>query len=411
MKNPKLHAFNRLAFGPRPLDLERDLADLDEYVEEQLYPADIADASMEPRLTALDTLDMSPLEFLRKYPERRDQRVGLGQLTAAKLLRAVYSERQLQEVMVDFWFNHFNVFAGKGACRVLVTSYEREAIRPYVFGKFRELVSATARHPAMLFYLDNWLSASPDIRPRGRRRGLNENYARELMELHTLGVDGGYTQKDVVTVARAFTGWTIEAPRRPSFMFAPPLHDDGAKTVLGQAIDGGGMRDGEQVIDLLCQHPSTARFVATKLVRRFVSDDPPPALVEGVARTFTRTDGDIREMLRMIIRSPEFAESEQAKVKTPFEFVISAVRALDANVSNPGVLARFLQRMGQPLYLAIPPTGYSDEATDWMSSGTLMLRLNFVSQIAAGRMRGIQVADREPEQIVRTLGTPEFQRR
>ncbi len=411
MKNAKLHAFNRLAFGPRQEDLDRDLVDLQEHVEVQLHPADIADQAIEQRLATLETLGMSPLEFLRKYPGRRDWRIGLQQLTAAKLLRAVQSECQLREVMVDFWFNHFNVFAGKGACRLLVSSYERDAIRPYVFGKFRELVSATARHPAMLFYLDNWLSASPDAEPRGRRRGLNENYARELMELHTLGVDGGYTQEDVVAVARAFTGWTIEAPRRPSFMFAPPLHDDGAKTVLGRAIDGGGMRDGEQVIDVLCGHPSAARFVATKLIRRFVSDDPPAALVESVARTFTRTDGDIREMLRVVIHSREFAESEQQKVKTPFEFVISAVRALGAEVSNPGILARFLQRMGQPLYMAIPPTGYSDEAADWMSSGTLMLRLNFVAQIAAGRSRGIQLDGREPEQIVRNLGTPEFQRR
>ena len=411
MKNATLHAFNRLAFGPRPKDLGLEGRELEAYIEGQLYPSEIGDRAVEEELSALDALNLSGLELIRKYPDRRDQRIGLEQLTRAKLTRALASERQLNEVMVDFWYNHFNVFAGKGACRVLVPSYERVAIRPYVFGKFRELVFATAKHPAMLFYLDNWLSVSGRVPARGRRRGLNENYARELMELHTLGVDGGYTQQDVVEVARAFTGWTIEGPRRPTFFFAPPLHDNESKLILGREITAGGMREGEQVIEMLCSHPSTARFISTKLVRRFVSDDPPPALVDRVARTFARSDGDIRDMLKTIFGSEEFVASEQRKVKTPFEFLISALRAADARVENPGILARFLGRLGQPLYAAIPPTGYPDTGADWMSPGTLMTRLNFVTQMADGRLPGVTIPGREAESIIRTLGAPEFQRR
>ena len=411
MKNATLHAFNRLAFGPRPKDLELEGRELEAYIEGQLYPSEIADRAVEEELSALDALTLSGLELIRKYPDRREQRIGLEQLTRAKLTRALASERQLNEVMVDFWYNHFNVFAGKGACRVLVPSYERVAIRPYVFGKFRELVFATAKHPAMLFYLDNWLSVSGRVPARGRRRGLNENYARELMELHTLGVDGGYTQQDVVEVARAFTGWTIEGPRRPTFFFAPPLHDNESKLILGREITAGGMREGEHVLEMLCRHPSTARFISTKLVRRFVSDDPPPALVDRVARTFARSDGDIRDMLKTIFGSEEFAASEQRKVKTPFEFLISALRAADARVENPGILARFLGRLGQPLYAAIPPTGYPDTGADWMSPGTLMTRLNFVTQMAVGRLPGVTIPGREAESIIRTLGAPEFQRR
>jgi uncharacterized protein (DUF1800 family) len=231
------------------------------------------------------------------------------------------------------------------------------------------------------------------------------------MELHTLGVDGGYSQRDVVEVARSFTGWTIEGPRRPAFLFEPPLHDTDPKFVLDHRIGDGGMRDGEQVIDLLCRHPSTARFISTKLVRRFVSDDPPVELVGRVARAFVRSDGDIREMLHTIFRSEEFMSSEFKKVKTPFEFVVSAMRATDARVDNPGVLARFLVRLGQPLYSAVPPTGYPDTGADWMSPGTLMMRLNFVTGLASGRLRGVTIANREPENIVRHLGAPDFQRR
>ena len=236
------------------------------------------------------------------------------ELAQAKVLRAIYSERQLQEVMADFWFNHFNVFAPKGADKWLVTSYERDVIRPYALGRFRDLLGATAKHPAMLFYLDNWMSskeggptgmpARPDAQGNRRRpTGLNENYARELMELHTLGVDGGYTQKDVTEVARALTGWSLERPERGgAFAYRPQMHDDGEKVVLGTRIPaGGGVRDGEMVLDMLARHPSTARFIATKLARRFVSDTPPPALVDRAARVLRETEGDIRAVVRTII--------------------------------------------------------------------------------------------------------------
>ena len=254
---------------------------------------------------------------------------GVRRAPGQKLLRAVYSERQLQEVLTDFWFNHFNVDVRKIDDRPVVVEYERDVIRPRVLGRFRDLLGATAKSPAMLFYLDNWLS---------KDRGLNENYARELMELHTLGVDGGYTQADVVNVARAFTGWTMSKPHEATgFAFNDRMHDHGAKRVLGRTIKaGGGVEDGEQVLDLLARHPSTARFIATKLVRRFVADDPPPALVDRAARTFRRTDGDLREVMRTILTSPEFLApaAYRAKVKSPFEYVVSLLRATSASVTN-----------------------------------------------------------------------------
>jgi uncharacterized protein (DUF1800 family) len=307
----------------------------------------------------------------------KGERQVLAELTQQKVLRAAYSERQLEEVMVDFWFNHFNVFAGKGQTRLYLPEYEREAIRPHVFGTFRDLLGATAGSPAMLFYLDNWQSSAPEgsatappdrmtdrarkrpgqfgrpgrmprvaqprataapegAAPKRRPRGLNENYARELMELHTLGVDGGYTQKDVQEIARAFTGWTIANPRQGGgFHFEPRLHDDGEKMVLGHRIEaGGGRKDGEQVLDILAAHPSTARFIAAKLARRFVADEPPAALVDRAAARFRSTGGDIREVVRTIVTSPEFfaPAAYRAKVKTPFEFVVSAVRATSAEV-------------------------------------------------------------------------------
>ncbi len=289
--------------------------------------------------------EMTRQEMQERYPmEKRPFRIA-AELQAAKVIRAVMSERQLEEIMVDFWFNHFNVFAGKGDVRWYVSAYERDAIRPHALGTFPDLVRATARHPAMLFYLDNWLSARPDfIVPagpnRGRNAGLNENYARELMELHTLGVDGGYTQRDVTEVARAFTGWTIDRPQiNGRFVFRPLMHDGGEKVVVGHRIPaGGGQGHGERVIEILTRHPSTARFVATKLVRRFVSDTPPPALIARVAATYTGTGGNIPAMLRVIFESREFSgeDAYRAKIKKPFEFVASAVRpALARGCARP----------------------------------------------------------------------------
>ncbi|MGH7303283.1 MAG: DUF1800 domain-containing protein, partial [Candidatus Rokuibacteriota bacterium] len=361
------HTLSRLTYGPRPGDLERVRAmGVSAWIDRQLRPQTIDDSATEGALAELPTLRMPIHELLREFPrpdptmraqiasgqmsrramqerypmDKRPVRIAL-ELQAAKVVRAVTSERQLEEVMVDFWFNHFNVFAGKGDVRWYVSAYEREAIRPYAMGRFPDLVRATAHHPAMLFYLDNWLSARPDfIVPagpnRGRKAGLNENYARELMELHTLGVDGGYTQKDVTEIARAFTGWTIDRPQTEGrFVFRPRMHDPGEKILLGQRIPaGGGRDDGERVIEILTRHPATARFVATKLVRRFVADTPPPALVTRVAGAYASTGGDIPTMLRTIFESPEFSSGEayRAKIKKPFEFVASAVRAVDGHV-------------------------------------------------------------------------------
>ncbi len=385
---------------------------------------------------------------LRQYYQQNGlqlpQRIT-AELQASRILRAVYSERQLQEVMVDFWTNHFNVFAGKGADRWLLVSYDRDTIRPNAMGKFSELLSATAQSPAMLFYLDNFQSVSPNAEAdgqrlqrlqrglgrraqagapqmpdlpanaQGRRRGINENYARELMELHTLSVDGGYTQKDVQEVARCFTGWTILAPRGGAavagamgngaraerlrenagrFFFNQRVHDDGEKIVLGHKIPaGGGFKDGLMVLDILAQHPATAKFVATKLARYFVSDTPPPALVARAAAAFTKSNGDIRETLRSIFSSPEFnsPEAYRAKVKRPFELAISAIRTLGADTNGGPQLHQWIARMGEPLYGFQTPNGYSDTAESWVNTGGLLERLNFGLSLASNRIPGTRV--------------------
>jgi uncharacterized protein (DUF1800 family) len=294
-----------------------------------------------------------------------------------------------------------------------------------VFGKFRDLLEATAQSPAMLFYLDNWMSADPagpHVPFGGRRfprrpnakapKGLNENYGRELMELHTLGVDGGYTQQDVTEVARAFTGWTIDRPREGGgFKFEPRLHDEGKKLVLGHVISAGGMHDGEEVLDILARHPSTARFIATKLVRHFVSDTPPPALVDRVAARFRETDGDLREVMRTLLTSPEFLSPDvySQKIKTPFEFVVSAVRATDGEVRNAMPLAQQIAQLGMPLYQCQPPTGYKDTSDAWVNTGALVGRMNFGLALASNKIRGVVVSNSTPDGI--TLGAPAFQRR
>ncbi len=345
------------------------------------------------------------------------QQVVVNELVQGKLLRAIYSERQLQEVMTDFWFNHFNVFIGKGADRYLITSYERDVIRPHALGKFEDLLVATAESPAMLFYLDNWLSVGPNSdaangvknnpyarkhphnrgpvqQAKGKRNGLNENYGRELMELHTLGVNGGYTQKDVTEVARVFTGWTLKQPRQGGgFTFEERLHEPGDKMVLGHRIKPKGENEGREVLHLLARNPSTAKFISTKLAMRFVSDNPPPALVDRMSQTFLKKDGDIREVLKTMLRSPEFwsPEAYRAKVKTPLEFVASAVRASGAEVNDAMPLARQLQNMGMPLYGMQPPTGYSMKADAWVNSSALLGRMNFALALTNGKMKGVEM--------------------
>jgi len=346
---------------------------------------------------------------------RNPQQIVISDLREAKLYRAVDSHRQLEEVLTDFWFNHFNVYEGKGQERNLLTSYERDAIRPHVLGKFKDLLLATARHPAMLYYLDNWESMAPDADvfevgpfapgqpgaffiqrgPQRQAHGLNENYGREIMELHTLGVDGGYTQQDVIAVARCFTGWTIRQPsQKPEFVFAAFMHDTGEKTVLGHKIAaGGGEQDGLQVIDILAHHPSTARFISTKLARHFVADDPPAALVSRMASAFTKTDGDLRAVLTVMFTSKEFFSEGawQSKIKSPLEMVASAVRALDADLIDPVTLVEKSAAMGEPLYGKEAPTGYKDQTDTWLSTAGVMARMEFASALVNGRVPGVKV--------------------
>jgi uncharacterized protein (DUF1800 family) len=493
-----IHLLNRIGYGPRPGDVERvRKMSIDKYIDLQLHPERIEDPAIETKLALYPSLKMSLTEIQEKYPppqflarqlglrkgknapvlppgegadedtkrEYRQQVTAyyrennlrppqflLQELQAQKIIRAAYSERQLQEVMTDFWFNHFNIFWAKNADRNLTTNYEMSVIRPRTMGKFKDLLLATAKSPAMLVYLDNFQSMSPDAklpdrrqmrrqgagqrRPgaqargfgnprlnnpnyrdqqndrdmqrdqmtpeqrraqaanglRNRKPGINEIYAREIMELHTLGVEGGYTQKDVQEVARCLTGWTLDRPRQGTeFVFRSFMHDNGEKTVLGQKIPaGGGIKDGEMVIDILAHHPSTAKFISTKLVRRFVSDTPPQALVDRVASVYTKTDGDIREMLRTIITSPEFNSKEayRSKVKSPFELAVSAVRALGAQVTVPLQTAQFISKMGQPLYLYQAPTGYPDRADQWVNTGALLERLNFGLALTTNKVRG-----------------------
>jgi uncharacterized protein (DUF1800 family) len=469
-----VHVLNRLGFGPRAGDVERiKKIGLENYINQQLAPEKIDDALAENKVKDLTVLSLSTAELYERYPQpaqllRRLQDRGLlprdlaeardnsknprenedyrkliqeyykenglqqpqrimAELHASRILRAVYSERQLNEVMVDFWTNHFNVFAGKGADRWLLPGYDRDTIRPHAMGRFSALLQATAQSPAMLFYLDNFQSVSPNAgggraqemmnAPQQPRRGINENYARELMELHTLGVDGGYTQKDVQEVARCFTGWTIFQPRggaaavnalrgdearprrqpaRPAgtFFFNARAHDDGEKIVLGHKIPaGGGFKDGLTVLDILARHPSTAKFIATKLVRHFVADNPPPALVDRVAGVFTKTDGNIREMLKAIFFSNEFNSpaAYRAKVKRPFELAVSAIRVLGADTNGGPATHQWIARMGEPLYGYQTPNGYSDAAESWVNTGALLERMNFGVALAANRIQGTRI--------------------
>ncbi|MCZ6485836.1 MAG: DUF1800 domain-containing protein [Acidobacteria bacterium] len=470
-----IHVLNRLGFGPRLGDIEKVKAmGVQAYIERQLHPENIPDPIVKERLANLPTLRMaleerleadSPVGLARRRSmiskleagtdktesdlaaagnpsrpstmnptamiSRKDQPQDLRvEIRAAKLIRAVYSERQLQEVMVDFWFNHFNVFA-RAQVEDYLSDYEQNVIRPRTLGKFEDLLIATAQHPAMLSYLDNALSSAPEevVREKLNRRteeasltgrerrewhlrmprmletykGLNENYGREVMELHTVGVDGGYTQEDVIEVSKSFTGWTIRPlPSREegTFVFDPDLHVEGDKVVMGHTIQSGGIEEGLQVLKILAQHPSTARFISTKLVRRFVADDPPAELVTAASRTFERSNGDIREVLRTIFTSSLFfsAETYQAKVKKPLELVASSLRSVNADLpllpkgrklsdrdlAGYTVLRQALSQMGEDIYRAEPPTGYPDQASAWINTNALVKRLNFAFTLTAG---------------------------
>lgn len=453
------HFLSRTTFGPRPQDVQRaKQVGIARLLDEQLHPEKIDDSAVEQKIASLPTLAMSPAELMEDYPAPKQQgseaapavaptqdgmakqappemnpameavgpRRVIMELGREQFWRAAYSQRQLQEVMVHFWMNHFNIYAEKGVDKWLLTSFEHDAIRPNALGNFSQLLAATAQSPAMLFYLDNWLSVAPNaaagsgfapgrrgplrfggggigaeaMKANGQgaqaeRRGLNENYGRELMELHTLGVDGGYTQQDVREVARCFTGWTIDHPRQGGgFIFRPRLHDYEEKVVLGRKIKGqGGVEDGMEVLQLLASHPSTAHFISLKLCRHFVADDPPASIVGLTARTFTESQGDIGSVLRTILTSREFNSQAafRAKVKSPFELVASSLRTLDAETDAGTPLMGLIMRMGQPLFQYQAPTGYPDRAGNWINSGTLLARMNFSMALAANRIRGTQI--------------------
>ena len=484
---------NRLAFGARPGDVARvrELG-VDRWIALQLASDHIDDRAMDSLLSSYEMLGRPTRDVVSMYDEaqravrqaqrqattqgdsaakrdvraealranpalrdlqRQNQRI-LGDVQSAKLARAVGSERQLDEVMTDFWENHFTVFAGKGLTRVFIPAYDRDVIRPHAMGKFRDLLGAVAKSPAMLFYLDQWQSAGDSLHPRlaggsaatgprrgaGRgmstddvarlapggsltaqqrarldrmtdeqrerlvqqrarqaqkARGLNENYARELLELHTLGVDAGYTQRDIIEVARALTGWTMNPRQTAEFVFRPEIHDAGAKTVLGHQLAAGrGIEDGEEVLDVLARDPRTAHFIAKKLAIRFVSDEPPPALVERAAATYSRTDGDIPEVVRTIVTSPEFfsRSAYRAKVKSPFELVASALRAIGAAPDTSMRAAQAVALLGQPIYGHQAPNGWPETGEAWMNTGAILNRINFGLALAGGRLPGATIA-------------------
>jgi len=414
--NPIITTLNRIAFGPRPGDFERvQTMGIDAYIEEQLAPEKIDDSVLEQKIAqAYPTLSKSNAELMRDYPQPRqmspeerayrafraeEQGVKpylppgpnevIADLQEATVMRALFSKRQLNQVLVNFWSNHFSIYAPKNDCRWMTTTDNRDVIRKNAFGKFGDLLLASAQSPAMLEYLDNRLNV----------KGVaNENYAREIMELHSLGVSGGYTQKDVSELARAFTGWGITAPKRTVgifmdytgagvFRFDPKQHDDTAKRILGIDLPaGGGISDATKIIDALAHHPSTAQFVSRKMVRWFVSDNPPAALVDRAAQTFTKTDGDMRAVLSAILHSDEFKNSFGQKIKKPFELVVSGLRAVDAQLDDTRAISALLRAMGQGLFLHLTPDGYPDDGTAWINAGALLQRWNYGLMLGANRV-------------------------
>ncbi len=454
-----IHVLNRLSLGIRPGDIQKvEAMGIDRYIQQQLSPESIPEsAALTQQLAQLNTLTMSPVALAQQFrpvgqgqgkqaqqkPNQQFARTTMQQAVEARLLRATESDRQLQESMVDFWFNHFNVFSGKGLTRVWVGAYEQEAIRPHTMGRFRDLLEATARHPAMLFYLDNWQNTDPKSPgARGRFQGLNENYARELLELHTLGVDGGYTQQDVIALAKILTGWGFRRTVQPvaqatdndnGFYFDAKRHDFSDKVFLGRTIKGSGIAEVEQAFDILAKHPATARRVSYKLAQYFVADQPPKALLDQMAQRFTATDGNIREVLSTLFRSAEFMDSKHynAKFKTPYQYVVSAYRATGSEMSSPVVVQNVLQQLGMPLFGCQTPDGYKNTQAAWLNPDGMTRRLSFAttfSKLPSQSVNAIQLAqtvgDRFSSQTqqaiassppqLRTaiiLGSPEFMRR
>lgn len=425
-----LHLLNRLGYGPRPGEIEKvESMGIDAYIKAQLAPDTIPEPpALENDLHAYTTLHMTPDALFQVYgpppvmkgqkpdPQllkaaRRRARVILREAVEARLERAVESPRQLQQVMAAFWFNHFNVFAGKGLDHLWIGAYEEEAIRPYSLGRFRDLLEATAKHPAMLFYLDNWQNSAPH-HGKGPFKGINENYARELMELHTVGVNGGYTQQDVIALARILSGWGFKPRpgRRPeyTFYFDPRRHDYGDKVFLGHLIKGQGEQEGEEALDILARSPATARFISTELARYFVADRPPASLVARLSQRYLASDGNIRDVLDTLFHSPEFWDPRYFgnKFKTPYQYVVSAVRAAGVKVGNFRPLMGALYQLGMPPYLHQAPDGYKDTQEAWLNPDAMTRRLSFATALGAGRLplNSDPPHPLDPGQLLDTLG-------
>lgn len=393
-----IHTLNRLSFGLLPEQPTRIKAQgLERYIEEQLHPEQISEnPEVTQRLGALETLRLAPQTLYERYLFNKESDTGANAILAeaqeARIIRAVLSRKQLQEVMVDFWFNHFNVFANKGGrVKLAVGDFEERAIRPLVFGRFEDLLKATARHPAMLVYLDNWLNTAPRTgKVKGRYRGLNENYARELLELHTLGVDGGYTQTDVVELARILTGWGLcdgplrkEAPAS-GFCFDAQRHDRGDKTLLGRTFHGGGADEVDAALSFLARHPATAHHIAFQLAQAFVADQPPEHLVKLLGQTFLDTGGDIRAVLKTLFASEAFRDESAylAKFKSPYRYVISVARITGGTVESPRPLLNTLRQMNMPLFQCLTPDGYKNTQTAWLAPDSVLQRINFATRIS-----------------------------
>ncbi|OWY31272.1 DUF1800 domain-containing protein [Herbaspirillum robiniae] len=435
-----LHVLNRLAYGPRPGDLEQvENMGVKRYIDQQLHPERIPlPPDLQARLAALPALQMTPSQLFVDYgppsfdkdaskeekqaARQRAPRELTPQFHQARLLQATESPRQLEEVMTEFWANHFNVFEGKEWVRYWVGDYEKNAIRPYALGNFRDLLGAVAHHPAMLYYLDNWLSSGAGTPgARGRFKGLNENYARELMELHTLGVDGGYQQADVIVLARILSGWTIDVNAMKAgaapFSFNARRHDAAPKLFLGKPLAASGYQEGEAALDILAAHPSTARFISTQLAQYFVADKPDPALVQKLAQTFMSTRGDIRAVLQALFDSPQFwaRANYQAQFKTPYQFVVSSLRATATPVNNPRPVNGALAQFGMPLYGWLTPEGYKYSEEAWLNPDALLRRINFAGGLVNGKSpiaraegdpppANADARPADPQQLLATLG-------
>jgi uncharacterized protein (DUF1800 family) len=420
-----LPILNRLSFDPRPGDIEQiQSMGIEAYIESQLSPDSIPESPQITRqINQWRTLKLTPVQLLRQYKPRRQKqrseeerqqarqkaRQPLQQAIQARLLRAIASPRQLQEVMVNFWFNHFNVFARKGDVKFWVGAYEQQAIRPYTLGNFRDLLAATVHHPAMLVYLDNWRNTAPNSPgAKGRFRGINENYARELMELHTLGVDGGYTQDDVIALAHILTGWGLDLDGNKGdsngFYFDRNRHDYSDKLFLGQRIKGSGVAEVEQAIDSLVSHPATARYISYKLAQYFVADEPPSGLVKRLAKKFLQTEGDIRAVLDTLFQRPEFWQANDygRKFKTPYHYIISAVRATGTKEPNLKRISGMLNQLSMPLYNCSTPEGYKNTQDAWLSPDAMLRRVSLATAIAQGRLGNNQSVD--ASQLFNTLG-------